>query len=422
MPVTGTIGGISGHTNKKYLPQQQQTRQHNNNAYTFSSTDQAPPPMWPSEEASEISILGNHFAQAVAVVSIGLGEEVLKANKRLPTKKIFFEEPQYNPAIANTHIDHEYDAHFNEETRYWAKRGTVFPTAKRNCQVPQPKRFIKTGPDVNHGEKIFGRTRQVHQLSGRKKLLTESMYHDTSVVEAMKARTESIGPTTYSISDPWMQLTKPVCGEIPGSSAFKSSTERFKESPRPGGPRSPPRSPSPSRFTPSRHTTPAHGITLPMPSLLISPALSVVTEKDGSHPFIDGKDSWDSLSFDRRGYPSSPPSLASGSPDLVITPLQPQLSTVQDSPIPLVGSPGTSLRNRVRSADIVHSKKPGHSFGRRYGPDGVDMMLPFPFESQGHENIVSRVERYDLTAMRVESPTASPRHNQSPPKSAPEAI
>lgn len=134
---------------------------------------------WHYDELTEASILGAHFAQAIAVISTGHVEEVLQANARTPTKKVFFEEPRNNPPLHNTHISHEYDAYQIEQDRYWRKNGTVFPVAKRECKVPAPPRYVKTGPDPDHGMKMFGRTREIKPLLRRKKLLTQTMKHDT---------------------------------------------------------------------------------------------------------------------------------------------------------------------------------------------------------------------------------------------------
>jgi hypothetical protein len=133
---------------------------------------------WHFDERNESSILGAHFAQAVAAISTGKIDLILSANKVKARKKLFFEEPHLNPLLTTSHISHQCDAHFMEESLHWRKNGITFPTAKRDFKVPAPKVFVKTGSDPDHGTAVFGRKRQIRPLSRRKKLQTEIMKHD----------------------------------------------------------------------------------------------------------------------------------------------------------------------------------------------------------------------------------------------------
>lgn len=87
---------------------------------------------WRYENTSEASVLGNQFAQVIMMVASGSADQVLNKKKvQSPCKKIFWEEPRFNPAIENTNDTYAHNAHHLEETKYWKRKGKRFVTGPR---------------------------------------------------------------------------------------------------------------------------------------------------------------------------------------------------------------------------------------------------------------------------------------------------
>lgn len=81
---------------------------------------------WKYVENTEDSVLGHQFAHTVLLRSQGKKEAIDRGEKnkqkKFPAfKPLFWEEPLYNPPIANTHICYEYDAFYKEESKYWSR-------------------------------------------------------------------------------------------------------------------------------------------------------------------------------------------------------------------------------------------------------------------------------------------------------------
>jgi hypothetical protein len=122
-----------------------------------------------TEAPTEASVLGSYFAQAVAIVATTNRNDlrVLTSPKQHipPLRKMFWEEPKYNPPIENTHITAGVESHIKEEQAHWKLRGKPFPP-----ELPQPSREKDKGPKkpeqfphiMEKPIKQFGRKRVLH--------------------------------------------------------------------------------------------------------------------------------------------------------------------------------------------------------------------------------------------------------------------
>ncbi len=126
-------------------------------------------PKYRFEDDSEASVMGSYFAKAVAIVATSNRDDLraVTSPKRnvLPLRKMYWEEPKYNPPILNTHISAGVEAHIKEEQAYWKLRGRPFPP-----ELPQPSREKDKGPKkpevfpyiMEKPIKQFGRNRILH--------------------------------------------------------------------------------------------------------------------------------------------------------------------------------------------------------------------------------------------------------------------
>lgn len=133
-------------------------------------------PKWQLEKESEASIVGSHFARAVASVAYGhVDEPTLKTTS--PFRKIFYEEPLNNPSLSQAHVSAAYDAHALEEQTHWHKRGNKFTVEERKfTKDPDqgPKRpeefpYVFEKPIIS-----FQRNRQVRPFNKIHKISCES--------------------------------------------------------------------------------------------------------------------------------------------------------------------------------------------------------------------------------------------------------
>jgi hypothetical protein len=223
-----------------------------------------------------------------------------------------------------------------------------------------------------------------------------------SNVQAQKLRTACLGPTTYTIPDPWKESTKLVCGSQTQSSMFKSETKRFQD-------------PKTYDSGSSSSNTPKF-------------AASSVNQPS------DASDCWNSVVFDKVGINGSiehfpQQSSRAVSPDILVTSLSLSSATFQDTQYPLLPTKSQgalSLKQRCVSADVVRrSRKPGFSFtdrtpspppnrGREFGKksEGVAATTAAPSPSA---NLSSAASYHETILARWKAPTCyskKPVHSQ----------
>lgn len=81
---------------------------------------------WKYVHDTEESVLGHQFAHTVYLKSQGKYDGIVRdaknKKKKFPAfKPLFWDNPLYNPPIANTHMCYEYDAFYKEESKYWSR-------------------------------------------------------------------------------------------------------------------------------------------------------------------------------------------------------------------------------------------------------------------------------------------------------------
>jgi hypothetical protein len=115
---------------------------------------------------------GQDFAHTISYISKGEFEPEKASYPRF--KKAFWEESQYNPAIANTQQrGYEHNAHSIEQTSHWKQKGCVMSLEKRFVEPPPQN---ETGPIKSSqyphffekGQTYFGRTRELNPFATAK--------------------------------------------------------------------------------------------------------------------------------------------------------------------------------------------------------------------------------------------------------------
>lgn len=73
--------------------------------------------LWKLEDNTSESLAGYRFAATVAALASGASiDKIAPRPKNHPVKKIFWEEPRFNPPMAYGHIDYSIDAHITLST------------------------------------------------------------------------------------------------------------------------------------------------------------------------------------------------------------------------------------------------------------------------------------------------------------------
>jgi len=83
---------------------------------------------------TESQFIGTQFAQTIASLATGQYKAKPKP-KPAAFKKVFWDDPKYNPPLRNTHICYEYDAHFKEEKSHWRRSGKKFTNEPRLAKI-----------------------------------------------------------------------------------------------------------------------------------------------------------------------------------------------------------------------------------------------------------------------------------------------
>jgi hypothetical protein len=212
---------------------------------------------WKLDDLNEESVMGSQFATAVVMVATGHAEAVIQKKKEHPPcRKVFWEEPRFNPALENPNNNYGYDAHIIEERKYWQKAGKKFVggprfAPPRNHNGPLlPDEFAhlyeKPVPVFERSVVLdpFRRAKHVNRPRDRSVSNPEKVTHIGKycityisltcfvlyVQEYLEMRTSLLGPTTYQLPDLWADSNAEGL-EINGAgqSCFKSRTPRFKD-------------------------------------------------------------------------------------------------------------------------------------------------------------------------------------------------
>lgn len=153
---------------------------------------------------------GEDFANTISHISKG---EFTPERAKYPRfRKIFYEESQYNPSIANTHqVGYEHNAHQIEQRSHWSKTGHVVSLEER---FPDPKPQNETGP-VKPSEhphffeksvKYFGRNRQLNPFHTAHQYTKPLDRVDKEVLKRIAEDKAKAGPGTYKPPDYWEKI------------------------------------------------------------------------------------------------------------------------------------------------------------------------------------------------------------------------
>jgi len=203
-------------------------------AYKFKTTESVD-----ASSLDEVSQLGEEFAQFVTQkafeCSMGISQGLNSTTKNLdPQKshaafrKSIFEDIQMIPALANTHICHEFDAQFKEMDAKWSKPGKKFSDEPRLGKPTHsghngPRRAYEYPRYHEREVKVFGTVRQERPFSTSKRY---TMPHERCTVPyklTPDEATSHLGPGTYALPDPWKVRTGD--GNVAGTVAFISGAK-----------------------------------------------------------------------------------------------------------------------------------------------------------------------------------------------------
>jgi len=143
-------------------------------------------PKWHFEQETEASILGSHFARAVATIAYGQFDEGLETRPKTttsPFRKIFYEEPMNNPGLAQAHVSAAYDAHEIEEQKHWHNGGNSFASEKRKFTYPPdqgPKKPIEFPYVFERPIVAYERKGTVRPFAERYRITSEARRHHVS--------------------------------------------------------------------------------------------------------------------------------------------------------------------------------------------------------------------------------------------------
>lgn len=126
-------------------------------------------------------------------------------------KPAFFMEPKYNPAISNTHICYEYDAHFKDAEKDWSRSGKKFSDEPRLGMPPSsdqgPTKREELPQYCEKEQPIFGKTRQLRPFF-RAQQYTRPVDRCTIPYRPTHDdETSHLGPGAYVMPDPWRAKT-----------------------------------------------------------------------------------------------------------------------------------------------------------------------------------------------------------------------
>lgn len=140
---------------------------------------------WQFEQESEASILGSHFAYAIAAIATGNKDKIANPtnSKVKPFRKIFYEDPLNNPSLSQASVTAGFDSYSVEEQIHWSQKGTVFPIARRKFGVPPdvgPHKPVEFPFVFEKPIKAYERKGEVRPFSRVKKISSQARLHYVS--------------------------------------------------------------------------------------------------------------------------------------------------------------------------------------------------------------------------------------------------
>lgn len=196
---------------------------------------------------SSSSILGSEFAQFVAYKAFMETEAQKRTGIRKgrntsapvlpkqvdPFKPVFFTDPKFNPAISNTHICYEYDAHYKEVEKQWNRAGKKFSDEPRIGKPPAsdqgPTKQYEFPQWCEREHVMFGRQRKLKPFS-RAQQYTRPVDRCTIPFKPTKDDEVShLGPGSYMVPDPWKAKTGH--GNIAGTHPLISTSPNLTTTP-----------------------------------------------------------------------------------------------------------------------------------------------------------------------------------------------
>lgn len=175
---------------------------------------------------AKTSLLGSQFAQYVALKAYasahggggtspqqrGLrkGRSTAPRSPIRPVdafKQVFFMDPKHNPALSNTHICYEYDAHYKDAEKDWSRAGKKFSDEPRIGKPPSsdhgPFKREELPQYCEKEQHIFGKTRKLKPFS-RAQQYTRPIDRCTIPYRPTQDdETSHLGPGKYVVPDPW---------------------------------------------------------------------------------------------------------------------------------------------------------------------------------------------------------------------------
>ena len=193
------------------------------------------------------SLLGSEFAQFIAYKAFMGAEAQQKTgvrkgrNSAAPPspkkvdafKPVFFMDSKYNPALQNTHICYEYDAHYKEMDKQWSRAGKKFSDEPRIGKPPAsdqgPTKQAEFPQWCEKERVVFGRDRKLKPFA-RAQQYTRPVDRCTIPYKpTWDDETSHLGPGAYAMPDPWHAKTGH--GNIVGTHPIISTSPNVTSTP-----------------------------------------------------------------------------------------------------------------------------------------------------------------------------------------------
>mmetsp|Transcript_7211 Transcript_7211/g.10729 ORF Transcript_7211/g.10729 Transcript_7211/m.10729 type:complete len:460 (-) Transcript_7211:101-1480(-) len=178
--------------------------------------------------------LGSSEADFSRAPSYITRSSLIPEKKQYPVfKKTFWEEPIYNPSLANTSQSHEYEAYAKEQELHWKNKGKRFDLQSR---LVSPKPVNERGPVkpnqypqfFEKGQKYFGRQRKILPYL-RAQIYTRPLERcDPEVKKKISQQSNKVlvGPGTYDLGDFWKPKTYSAVGPTTRPSSFMETKSK----------------------------------------------------------------------------------------------------------------------------------------------------------------------------------------------------
>lgn len=192
-------------------------------AYTLSSISRKPENFVLEDDSTIEHSRGRDFVDSL--VSNVSSEHHVPKKEYAPFRKMFWENPLYNPPIGNP-FKISYEQQFGEMAAHWSRAGKKFSDEPRladhtheNEGPTRPEEFPHFS---EHPVTYWGHERVIDPFRVARYTAKPVTRHVARQKKSKIEETAHLGPGMYHLQDPWLDSKKKVCGIERPSSCFLS--------------------------------------------------------------------------------------------------------------------------------------------------------------------------------------------------------